>query len=346
MKLTRNQHISFESLRGLAAILVMLGHVYQIFLAKYYPQYGYAIGLMAQSCVMVFFVMSGFLVRMSIENNISKNGFFSLSEYAASRSMRIIPPLVFCILLCFALFHLANAIPGMYNLPQDVQSVRGRMLATDSRWVISVLSFTNGFLFQNKLFNAPLWSLPFEVWFYVIAGLVCRKKVMSVIIATLLVLSFSMLRIDFMYYLIVWVLGYSLCNYRERLSEAKVLIPVLCVASLLCLYLAIKSFLSKEVDISIYNLSFGIFSGFLMFWMLMICNIKISFLNGSSKYSYTLYLIHFPVLIFTYGILNGFISNGEMHSWIAAAISIVFSIIISRTSALVFENKEKLKQIV
>ena len=270
MKLTRNQHISFESLRGLAAILVMLGHIYQIFLAKYYPQHGYTIGLMAQSCVMIFFVMSGFLVRMSIENNILKNGYFSLSEYAASRSMRIIPPLFFCILLCFTLYHIANAIPSFYNLPQDVQSVRGRMLATDSRWVISLLTFTNGFLFQNKLFNAPLWSLPFEVWFYVIAGLICRRKVIPVFIAIMLALSFSMLRIDFMYYLIVWVLGYSLCCYREDLCKTKFLLPCLCIVSFVFLYTVTKAFINKEVDISIYNLSFGIFSGLLMFWLLMV----------------------------------------------------------------------------
>ncbi|HHS2758385.1 TPA: acyltransferase family protein [Providencia alcalifaciens] len=345
MRLSKNQHISFESLRGLSAILVMLCHIYQIYISKYYPQYGYHAAITAQSCVMIFFVMSGFLVRMSIENNIERNSKFSLGEYAASRLMRIIPPLIFCIALCFSLFYISRFIPDYYNLPNDVREVRGRMLATDSRWVASIITFTNGFIFQNKLFNAPLWSLPFEFWFYVIAGLLTTRKILLVFISLLLIATLSEIRIDFLYYIIVWASGFFACMYRNKIMKIKCVSFVISLLLSIPLYYSVVMFLDKKVDISIYNLSFGVFFVFLSFWMIIVNDIKISILNNSSKYSYTLYLIHFPIIIFTYGMLSDYIQKGISWSIFASVVSVFFSISISYYSSKVFENKEILRKI-
>ncbi|QLO88081.1 acyltransferase family protein [Enterobacter sp. RHBSTW-00975] len=193
-KLTENQTLSFESLRGIAAIAVALAHVFQFFLARYHPEYYRAVGLVAQSSVMVFFVMSGFLIGVSIQNNKSRNGYFAMSDYAISRFRRIYPPLVLSLiiilLMAFVAPHVFESGSQRFSTESD-EFIKGRGIFYWPSQIFSVLTFTNGLLPQGTPFNTPLWSLPFEAWYYVLAALLFTKKPFYIVLAFILAYAIS-----------------------------------------------------------------------------------------------------------------------------------------------------------
>lgn len=91
-----------EGVRGIAAFTVALAHAYGIFIAPHLGADGFMpklLGQAAHQSVMVFFIISGLLITLSIKSNIEKNsGKFDLIKYLSSRVARIYPP------LCFAIF--------------------------------------------------------------------------------------------------------------------------------------------------------------------------------------------------------------------------------------------------
>lgn len=99
-KLTKNRSATLESFRAISAFTVMLAHCYIIFISKRYPDIYPLAASHAQSSVMVFFVLSGFLIGLSVKNNLSRNeGAFNIKEYADARFFRIYPPLIFSLFL-------------------------------------------------------------------------------------------------------------------------------------------------------------------------------------------------------------------------------------------------------
>lgn len=176
--LTENQYVSLESMRGLAAITVAIAHVVQFYIVRFYPDTFIYITFAAQSSVMVFFSMSGFLIGKSIQSNTNKNGVFKISVYAESRFKRIYPPLILSIGIVVLFSHVA---PHVFDVLNSFFSPTGKGTLNDKFnfqpiQILSILTFTNEILTQAIPFNQPLWSLPLEVWYYALAGLLFTKK--------------------------------------------------------------------------------------------------------------------------------------------------------------------------
>jgi peptidoglycan/LPS O-acetylase OafA/YrhL len=103
--------------------------------------------------VMVFFVLSGFLVGGQVIRHL-REGRFDLMSYTADRATRIFVPLVpACILTAVLIRFLTSQSPGIAAVLLNMVGL-------------------NGVLVETLQFNAPLWSLAYEIWFCVIAGAV------------------------------------------------------------------------------------------------------------------------------------------------------------------------------
>lgn len=117
--LKADESLLLDFIRAVSAFVVLLAHVQQILISStwmpfslsgrsdivpfIYSQVG-AIG------VMVFFVLSGFLIAYSIANNLTKNKFerFSAKKYFKSRLRRLYPPLIFSQVLVLLVFGVLN----------------------------------------------------------------------------------------------------------------------------------------------------------------------------------------------------------------------------------------------
>ncbi|UHM90051.1 acyltransferase family protein [Rahnella victoriana] len=280
-KLTDNQTLSLESMRGISAFLVVFAHFYQLFMARHEPYFYKYFALAAQSSVMVFFVMSGFLIGKSIQNNTLRNESFSLSQYASSRFQRIYPTLITSILVVFILYHLSFYLfeSGSSTFSHPDIWLKNRSLSFYSSHMFGVMTFTNGLLNSPFSFNAPLWSLPFEVWYYVVAGLVFTKKPVLIAIAIMVFVFICGVKHEFLTYSKVWFFGLLLSYMRINYKHSKHIALILLVATAAYAIKHAVRFASHGENIESYNLYFGLFFGLFLYLVVLCGNLKIEVVN-------------------------------------------------------------------
>ncbi|WP_320745663.1 acyltransferase family protein [Enterobacter cloacae] len=346
-EITKNQIISFESLRGIAAIAVAMAHVFQFFLARYHPEYYRAVGLVAQASVMIFFVMSGFLIGVSIQNNISKNGGFSMSTYAISRFRRIYPPLVLSLIII-----LLMAVIAPYVFESGAQRfatasdefIKGRGIFYWPSQIFSVLTFTNGLLPQGTPFNTPLWSLPFEAWYYVLAALLFTKKPFYIALAFILAYAISGANIKFMIFGAVWFagLGLSLVDIKGKVHTVAA-----CILTAITSWFAFAhgaKFIATGGDYTMFNMWFGLAFASLTYLFILCMNVRINIIPSSSKYSYTLYIIHYPIIMFMIGIFESMVIGGFYSSLMIAVCATVIFMALAYKASQYVENPNLIKR--
>lgn len=154
-----------DFLRFIAAFAVLLGHMDQ---DGFQTAYWFPLAYMAHEAVVVFFVMSGFIIYSS---TMSRN--HSWQQYYLARCARIYSVAIPAVL--FSLW-VSSLVPQLIENQQIVQ----KLYQPFNWWVVS-----SSLLFLNQswgntadlLVNGPYWSLCYEVWYYVLFGifLFCPK---------------------------------------------------------------------------------------------------------------------------------------------------------------------------
>ncbi|MCK7317166.1 acyltransferase [Enterobacter cloacae] len=345
--LTENQHVSLESLRGIAAITVAVAHVVQFFIVRFYPEAFICIIFAAQSSVMVFFSMSGFLIGKSIQSNSHKNGSFMLSVYAESRFKRIYPPLILSIALIVVLNYISPYVFEATNSllsSSDNINMAGRFDYTPSQ-ILSALTFTNGISAPIIQFNQPLWSLPLEVWYYAIAGLLFTRKPLTVITALIIFACISSFKFEFFVYSSVWFSG-LLASYIPAAKGRCKIVAYFVLLSLACASLKLGFlFAGKDVILAYYNATFGLFFTAFIYVFLVTHNKRVSILNNTSGYSYTLYITHYPILYFFLGMFEMKV-NGDLFISILVGLTAIFSaLVFASYSSRFVENRRFINSI-
>jgi len=191
-----------DALRFIAAFMVLLSHARNSF----FPAFGdlpaeqqniFSMAFtmfcrMGHEAVIVFFVLSGFLVGGRGFERI-QDGSMNVSSYAIDRFARICPPLLAAILFYYIT---SLVIP---ETPYSWSTAIGNLFSLQGICCKSLVS--------------PFWSLSYEVWFYIILGalavLLKAKKDNKIILGLIVfvaVTSVFVLGLK-MHYLLIWMMG-------------------------------------------------------------------------------------------------------------------------------------------
>lgn len=343
-----NANISsqLESLRGLSAIIVLFAHAYQIFINPIFDSFYNIISLIAQSAVMIFFVLSGFLISLSIQNNINKNTLFSFKKFITNRFNRIYVPLLFSVFIVVLLSILSSYFFQSNSnqfISQNLSLARSGF-SLNFKEVIAALTFTNGFLADTVNVNPPLWSLAYEFWYYVLAGLIALNTKISKLFALILFFILSIFSKTFLLLSIVWFSGFliqyiinkNLTN-KTQLFSRLLIIPTLFLAFIYVFKIQIP-IIDNRLILVLFQICFGlIFCNYLIRIVLEKKHFSCLF-KKSSSYSYTLYILHFPFFLFIFGLFEMQIVNNLIIALIIALISSALLIFSSKLLAKKIEH--------
>lgn len=346
--------------RGLAALAVAIDHAYGFFIQPHVKDSLMSV-LLEQGgyqAVYIFFIISGFLITKSILDNVSRNGTFNFFEFALSRLARIYPPLVFSVGLClvflllikgFGLPGSGSEIPykiGIYPQMRDVF----QFSIVD---VIRALQMSNGLL----VVNGPLWSLCIEWWIYVMVGfsvlMVMGSGIVRKLIAgILLVISIQKLfavNQNSAFYLTVWLSGAlaAVVNSRYSLFKTKRwdwLIVLLCSIAVIGSLFPSLIFAGSHIS----GFLGGVFQLLVViFWCALVLpevkyyeTIAWRSLMRLGGCSYTLYIVHFPIMLVILSVFQHAFQTTLVNSIAAAFVAAFVAIVISFFSAKFFENKK------
>jgi len=245
--------------------------------------------------VLVFFVLSGFLVGGKMIERLTA-GTFDLHSYAIDRFSRIWTPLVPALIW--------SAIVGLWlGKPVSWYDLGGNLLGLQ------------GGVFPNFADNHPLWSLGYEVWFYVLAGSVAvwltagtRGRIGAGLALTVSFAVFATMKSCFLF---AWIIGASTYWLSSRPR-----VPLLATAGGL---LAAMGYLFSQVhsqSVSVNTsrwlcyvpsnqLATLILALGIALLLPFLTQIKPKFKLGESinalggklaAFSYTIYLTHYPAL--------------------------------------------------
>ena len=255
----------------------------------------YTLTRLGNEAVLIFFVMSGFLVGGKAIERLQQ-GAFDIKGYAIDRTVRIMLPLISALLL----FIPVSIIRG---LDIDWLAWLGNLFSLQGICTYSVIE--------------PLWSLSYEVWFYILMGTISlffikqniiSKKIYAVLFLLICSLVFTKLH---PHYLFMWFMGaFAYLIIPKKINKLFLwgsFIVMICF--IILLQLTSGSRLNEGTDISQYlpnrqalELLFAFFFCLFLRQLIIIKPIKKWTLKINqigtrlAAFSYTLYLTHVLVL--------------------------------------------------
>lgn len=293
---------SLDALRGLLAVLVVAAHACQIFSM---PQTGLSFGFPARAAVLFFFCLSGYVIAMSIHGNIRRNGAFDVKEYALARFMRIAPPMLGIVALTVLFATVLNAADASRV---DLKSAaRPAFFAAPLEQIEALLTLTIFGDLTGRLVNGPVWSLIFEIQLYAIAGLSVlawklkgtrRTGVLILLIAYISVFGIVGLKLRTLTYL---AFGFGAAAYAlRRISRRTLMLGLIATTPVAAGFGAWATAVPMLLlDSSWVWISFQVALS-AVFALLVLAASRTPFPYQISDYSYTLYILHFPLFLFTY----------------------------------------------
>jgi len=203
-----------DAVRFLAALVVLLSHVWPLLFPAFpLPWPGHA-------AVVVFFVMSGYVIALTTDRADR-----TASTYILHRSVRILSVTIPALLLAAAIAPYVaggDAIPGVAAMA---------MPAADFWYTTSMnLVFMGESWFGSVTppFNAPFWSISYEVWYYVIFGVWMFSAPAWRLWSTTAAAALAGFNIVLL--LPVWLLGIAI--YRKQIVLPKSIAPAVFLGSL------------------------------------------------------------------------------------------------------------------
>lgn len=277
-------------LRGLSAWLVLLSHAYVFFLHPQLesPALKSAFSHIAAHAVMLFFVVSGFFITLSLLYH-SRGSHFNFKGFLQRRVSRLLPPLYFSIALTLC-------VAWWLNTPIEWENILASALFLQGLWP--------GTEAPNS--NPPLWSLSYEVFYYIMAMLfVAAHKRKQTIIAVPAVMCLGYFvweeYIALLMGALVWAAG-ALYALIQR-AHWQGLPSGFLGSKLFCLSVCGLWVLGWQSNSPLMEprFAFGLaIATLLTFWQppkKPLTHGLIRSLEGAAKYAYTLYVIHWPLFV-------------------------------------------------
>lgn len=306
--------VLLDLLRGLAAILVLVDH-WRNHLFVNFHEVGahrgllalpYALSAAGHEAVVIFFVLSGFLIGGAVRRAVQL-GTWGWAPYLTQRLVRLwivlLPGLLLTLLWDKIGVTLAASRPVYVGDPAN--HVMGSIANTD---VASV--FAGNLLFVQEVLvpafgsNGPLWSLANEFWYYLlfplglIALLPTTRPAVRLLSAALAMGLCLWLRTTLLPLFPVWLLGAALSEVPgPRLSASLRSLAAVAYVPMMLLCARFHGALGLVTDYFLGGCTA------VLLWTLLSASAVapasaagVRFSRGLACFSYTLYLVHFPVL--------------------------------------------------
>ena len=202
--MTNALSLYLDALRFCAALTVMLSHYVA---GRYSGALLWRLMPYGRTAVLVFFVLSGFVIAWVTETRER-----TLEEYSLSRLARLYSVILPAFVLTAVLDNFGSAIdPRLYGPAlalSPAQSLLGYALSAvflGDSWGLAVLPG----------FNVPYWSLNYEAWYYVLFGAATflrgRRRMAALAVAALLAGPKILLLFP------VWLMGLAAWRWRRVL---------------------------------------------------------------------------------------------------------------------------------
>ncbi len=329
----REKLMFLDGLRGLAALYVMIGHSrwllwegYSEGYLKHPDQYNlvgkffvYFLSLFTfgHEAVLFFFILSGLVIHLKYSMKLKANsGYqFEFGQYFIKRVKRIYPPLIFAIIITtaldltgryfgFSIYHQLtpnHSINGVVFDIMDFKTLAGNLLLVMD--AITPVWGTNG----------PLWSLKYEWWLYMIYPTLFylnKRDIRWSFAAVTMIFAAGFLApsstlsilVQISNYLFSWWLGCVIADIITKRIPVRtgpfsiliLLFPVLVIFR--------KVLFNQVLEDTLWAVAFG----GLVLGLYTVHNYYKE-LKTLSKFkwlgdcSYTLYVTHFPILVFMNG---------------------------------------------
>lgn len=304
-----------DSLRGIAAVVVVFHHIYKFYSVQLNNPILQFISDLNYEAVLFFFIVSGFSISLSLKNESHFNKEI-INNYLYRRFKRIIPLYLFTLFFTLIIGFFINQI---MQPEYSILNLLGNLFFMQSS-EISIHWFTP----YGK--NGPLWSLSYEMFYYLVFPLyymilskVIKFKSREMFLVFCLIISFiySIVCIalrKFIFFpqltystlFFIWFGGYYLAELLKMKSDKLKYSILLYLILFLIIQLIVFNFHSD----TLISLSRGISISILFILGLVINNStqhfyltkKIKFITNFLFYkigtgSYTLYLLHYPVIL-------------------------------------------------
>lgn len=321
--------VHLDAIRGIAALIVVFGHARGLFfssltsLATQPMPKTNALGPsivsinIGNEAVMVFFVLSGYLVGGSVLRQMRQNR-WEWQNYLATRLTRLWIVLIPAVLIGAAIdyvgFTFFAADHSIYTAPagQDYISENSFQSIKNITIYLGNLFFLQTIFFPVIGTNAPLWSLSNEFWYYILFPCMIlifmskrRVQKISSLIFCMVIIYFNNDYSNFLF--LVWIMG-AFVSWLPKKIPARYAPGI---AALSALMFALFFMILKKLHLSLYlsDLLCGIAaSGFIYCVSCHTTQCRPSYYGYFSRYfseiSYTLYLTHLPALFLICALIN------------------------------------------
>jgi len=349
-----HRHKKFDLLRGIGAIAVLLAHAVATYVARIIgPDHPVVLlaGTIARHAVLVFFLLSGYLITQSILANVRRNGRLDVVEYLAARIARIYPPLIgaICVVLgAWALIHGLD-LPGSerYGRPGDLSVVREAFTVNLKDVPLTLLM--SGGMYQA---DGPLWYLYVEFHIYIIAMFAAmavgtsRRRLWGVVALAQLIF-WTTHHPSFAFYSAVWALGAATSLAKERIGGwTRPVAYLIGIALIACGFVAPQLLTvgrgNPWVEYSVQMASSLVYV-YVFFLSDRFGNSPPEALVKTGSFSYSLYVVHFPLLLLAYSLTQDWMGASLARSLAVTICAIISVLLFSAVFAKFFEDQRRFK---
>ncbi|MGN6647192.1 MAG: acyltransferase family protein [Cytophaga sp.] len=272
-----------------------------------------------QEAVIVFFVLSGFVIYYSVSTKKA----ISVKTYLIARIVRIYPVFFVSIIITY----LCSIV-----LAKELIAFPVKSFLLNTCMLQDFAAGKPGIVITPFLGNTPLWSLSYEWWFYMLFIPLFfyvdkQNRYLIVLIISILgiagyVLFPNQISLWAMYF-IIWWLGveaadYIVYNEYESYNRIRILIGVIIFFLIIFSVIFLKTYtVSGKVELGMYPLLFIRHFSIAIFIVMLMLKMRWYIVNStiSSKnwmvqvapYTYAIYIIHYPILVMF--VMLGYLTN-------------------------------------
>ncbi len=355
MSTKENRLEFFDILRGIAALVVMIGHARWLLWEGYFngflkhPEaygffekfvmYGMSIFKFGHEMVMLFFVMSGFLIHYGFSRKILNGSTQFNLTYFKKRVLRIYPVFIISLLITYALDKI-----GLYlSLPIYTGATNNTIIDESIQINLGLDNLIdNFFLIGSEVWgsNGPIWSLKLEWCFYLIYPLFYLINKNCIELSYLIFPCVAMFLSNYEFEgfngffgsvvksFPIWLMGAYLADVVTGRIRFNLKYLQLFILSFFIL-------LFSNFKLNILN-DYLVAVGFVGFISILIIITQKNYiildnkvLIFMSKISYSLYVVHFPFLVLMSALLHKYFGGTLPQNQIFIFVGIVICLCVS-----------------